>query len=203
MNIHYNLQGVGDTLLVIVQPVDRDKRQVERKGNVARVCNSETGETTGWNLFNASTIFSSLEQGRNVFTNDQFTTLQSVIKDAGFDEEIDAKASFVVGYVSSMEKHPDADKLNVCQVDVGEEQVQIVCGAPNVAQGQRVVVAKVGAVMPSGLLIRDAELRGVPSYGMICSAKELDLENPPKEKGILVLPDAATPGDAFKFTYEG
>ena len=59
------------------------------------------------------------------------------------------------------EKHPNADKLSVCTVDVGSETVQIVCGAPNVDAGQKVVVAKVGAVMPSGMVIRDAELRGV------------------------------------------
>ena len=58
---------------------------------------------------------------------------------------------------------------------------------PNVDEGQKVVVAKVGAVMPSGMVIRDAELRGVPSAGMICSAKELGLPDAPEEKGILVL----------------
>ena len=73
------------------------------------------------------------------------------------------------------EKHPNADKLNVCTVDVGNETLQIVCGAPNVEEGQKVVVAKVGAVMPSGMVIRDAELRGVASSGMICSATELSL----------------------------
>lgn len=88
---------------------------------------------------------------------------------------VDLSPKFVVGYVESKEKHPNADKLSVCKVNVGEETLQIVCGAPNVDQGQKVVVAKVGAVMPSGLVIKDAELRGVPSSGMICSAKELDL----------------------------
>ncbi len=86
-------------------------------------------------------------------------------------------------------KHPNADKLNICKVDVGTETLQIVCGAPNVDAGQKVVVAKVGAVMPSGMIIKDAELRGVPSSGMICSAKELALPNAPQEKGILVLED--------------
>src|SRR5699024_5657063 len=96
------------------------------------------------------------------------------------------------------EKHPNADKLNVCQVEVGEGTLQIVCGAPNVEAGQKVVVAKVGAVMPSGMIIRDAELRGVASSGMICSAKELGLKDAPEEKGILVLEDDRIVGEAFE-----
>jgi len=103
----------------------------------------------------------------------------------------------VVGYVVSKEKHPDADKLNVCQVDVGgPEHLQIVCGAKNVDAGQKVPVALVGASLPNDLKIKRAKLRGVESQGMICSAKELGLNDKllPKEiqEGILVLPaDAA------------
>ncbi len=81
---------------------------------------------------------------------------------------------------------------------MGDETLQIVCGAPNVDQGQYVVVAKVGAVMPSGMVIKDAELRGVPSSGMICSAKELDLPDAPAEKGILVLDGSHQAGEPFK-----
>lgn len=100
----------------------------------------------------------------------------------------------VVGYVKSKEKHPDADKLNVCIVDAGEaEDLQIVCGAKNVDAGQKVPVALVGAKLPGGLEIKKAKLRGVASQGMICSAKELGLNDKllPKEQqeGILVLPE--------------
>ncbi|MCZ8523614.1 MULTISPECIES: phenylalanine--tRNA ligase subunit beta [Paenibacillus] len=99
-----------------------------------------------------------------------------------------------VGYVKSREKHPDADKLSVCIVDVGKgEDLQIVCGAKNVAAGQKVPVAVVGAKLPDGLAIKRAKLRGVESQGMICSAKELGLNDKllPKEiqEGILVLPE--------------
>ena len=81
----------------------------------------------------------------------------------------------VVGYVESKEKHSDAEKLNVCQVNVGEEEnLQIVCGAPNVDAGQYVIVAKVGAKLP-GIKIKKAKLRGVESQGMICSLGELGL----------------------------
>lgn len=99
----------------------------------------------------------------------------------------------VVGHVVERAQHPDADKLSVCKVDVGSgELLQIVCGAPNVAAGQRVPVAMVGAKLPDGLKIKRAKLRGVESQGMICSAKELGIDDRllPKEiqEGILVLP---------------
>jgi len=104
-----------------------------------------------------------------------------------------------VGFVKSREKHPDADKLSVCKVDVGQdEELQIVCGAKNVAAGQKVPVAIVGAKLPDGLAIKRAKLRGVESQGMICSAKELGLNDKllPKEiqEGILVLPEDAEIG---------
>jgi phenylalanyl-tRNA synthetase beta chain len=91
----------------------------------------------------------------------------------------------VVGYVKSKEKHPDADKLNVCKVDVGTgEELQIVCGAKNVDAGQLVPVAVIGAKLPGDFNIKRAKLRGVESQGMICSAKELGLNEKllPKEQ---------------------
>ncbi|WP_440961760.1 phenylalanine--tRNA ligase subunit beta [Paenibacillus nitricinens] len=107
-------------------------------------------------------------------------------------------SGIVTGYVKSKEKHPDADKLNVCIVDAGQgEDLQIVCGAKNVAAGQTVPVALVGAKLP-GLDIKKAKLRGVLSQGMICSAKELGLNDKllPKEQqeGILVLPEGTEIG---------
>ena len=82
----------------------------------------------------------------------------------------------VVGFVVSCEKHPDADKLSLCQVDVGErENLQIICGAKNIRADLKVIVATVGAVLPNGLKIKKAKLRGVESFGMICSESELGM----------------------------
>lgn len=108
----------------------------------------------------------------------------------------------VVGYVKSKEKHPDADKLNVCKVDVGTgEELQIVCGAKNVDAGQLVPVAVIGAQLPGDFKIKRAKLRGVESQGMICSAKELGLNDKllPKEQqeGILVLPASTKIGTSI------
>ena len=79
-----------------------------------------------------------------------------------------------------------------------ETTLQIVCGAPNVEAGQKVVVAKVGAVMPSGMIIKDAELRGIASSGMLCSAKELALPDAPDVKGILILDEQQEVGSEFQ-----
>ncbi|WP_096189656.1 phenylalanine--tRNA ligase subunit beta [Evansella halocellulosilytica] len=106
----------------------------------------------------------------------------------------------VVGKVLSCEKHPEADKLNLCQVDVGEEEpVQIVCGAKNVAKDQFVAVAKVGARLPGGMKIKRAKLRGQTSEGMICSLQELGFEGKLVSKelseGIFVFPSDMVPGE--------
>jgi phenylalanyl-tRNA synthetase beta chain len=103
----------------------------------------------------------------------------------------------VVGEVRSVAQHPDADKLRVCIVDVGQAQpLQIVCGAANVAAGMRVPVALVGAVLPGGLQIKRAKLRGVESLGMICSASELGLAE--SSSGILPLPADAPVGQDLR-----
>ncbi|WP_428087223.1 phenylalanine--tRNA ligase subunit beta [Candidatus Thioglobus sp.] len=84
----------------------------------------------------------------------------------------------VVGHVLSCEKHPDADKLNLCQVDVGkDEPVQIICGAKNVRTGLKVITALVGAKLPGDFKIKKAKLRGVESFGMICSESELGMSD--------------------------
>ncbi|HTA96807.1 MAG TPA: phenylalanine--tRNA ligase subunit beta [Solirubrobacteraceae bacterium] len=94
--------------------------------------------------------------------------------------------NFVVGRVLTVEPHPDADRLKVCTVDVGEDEpAGIVCGAPNVAAGQTVAVALPGARMPDGTKIKAAKLRGVPSKGMILAADELEIDN--DHSGIMVL----------------
>ncbi len=106
----------------------------------------------------------------------------------GFEE---IKAPFygvVAGKVLHAEKHPSADKLKVCDVDVGDETLKIVCGAPNVAAGQTVPVAKVGAELQGDFKIKPVKLRGVDSYGMICSERELGLSE--AHQGIWVLDDS-------------
>ncbi|MBR0631575.1 YtpR family tRNA-binding protein [Bacillus altitudinis] len=200
MNVFYNAEGVGDTLLISLKNVTREEVGHETFGDVVRIFNQDTKETTGFNIFNASTYMKIEENGSVPLSETLVQDINEILNRNGVSETltVDLSPKFVVGYVKEKEKHPNADKLNICQVDVGDETLQIVCGAPNVDQGQYVVVAKVGAVMPSGLVIKDAELRGVPSSGMICSAKELDLPNAPAEKGILVLEGSHQAGEPFE-----
>ncbi|GAW92271.1 phenylalanine--tRNA ligase subunit beta [Calderihabitans maritimus] len=106
----------------------------------------------------------------------------------------------IVGEIVDIQNHPNADKLVVCRVDVGQEApLQIVTGAPNVAVGQRVPVALPGAQLPSGLKISTTSLRGVESQGMLCSAEELELDwqgLPGHEEGILILDGRAPVGES-------
>ena len=103
----------------------------------------------------------------------------------------------VVGKIEEITPHPDADKLVVCRVNVGEKTLQIVTGAPNVKPGQTVPVALDGAVLPNGTKIKTGKLRGVESAGMLCSYEELGMDEhdfPDAEYGILILDDDLKPG---------
>lgn len=199
MNIFYNKNGVGDVLLVqltIDKPVSITSKTI---GDVTVISDEASEKVVAFNLFNASTYFQLDTIGTVELTEEFVAKLQKALTSNNVNIELDVDFSpkFVVGLVLKKEKHPNADKLNVCQVDIGETTLQIVCGAPNVDENQKVVVAKVGAVMHSGMIIKDAELRGIASTGMICSAKELDLPNASEEKGILVLEQSSIVGEAF------
>jgi len=102
----------------------------------------------------------------------------------------------VVGHIVAIEQHPNADKLRVCQVDVGAvEPLQIVCGAPNARLGLAAPLALEGAILPNGLVIKASKLRGVDSFGMLCSAAELGLD--PDASGLLELDHSCAPGAAL------
>ncbi|MFD1207175.1 YtpR family tRNA-binding protein [Sporosarcina contaminans] len=199
MNLFYNQNGVGNVLMAQLT-TDRPHEVVAESSKDVTILKDGEGEIVGFNLFNASSYLDLQEAGQVKLTEEIVEKISTALKknDVNIELDVDLTPKFVTGYVLEKEKHPNADKLSVCKVDVGSETLQIVCGAPNIEAGQKVVVAKVGAVMPSGMIIRDAELRGVPSSGMICSAKELDLPDAPQEKGILVLPDDAVTGEAFE-----
>lgn len=121
--------------------------------------------------------------------------------------EVDSEAlaapaftNIVVGEVLTVEPHPDADKLRIATVNVGEaEPLQIVCGAPNVAVGIKVPTAVIGAVLPGDFKIKKSKLRGVESYGMLCSARELGLSD--DHGGLMILAEDAPIGQDFREYY--
>ena len=103
----------------------------------------------------------------------------------------------VVARIAEIEQHPDADKLRICQVDTGSSELtQVICGAANARQGLTVAMATVGAVLPGDFRIKKAKLRGVESFGMLCSASELGLAD--SSEGIMELPDDVAPGTDFR-----
>ena len=137
------------------------------------------------------------------WVNPEITTKELVAQLTMAGLEVDAVepaankfTGVVVGEVISVEKHPDADKLNVCQVSNGNETLQVVCGAPNVASGQKVPFALVGAQLAEDFTIKQAKLRGAESNGMLCSAEELGLAE--KSDGILELPADAKAGQDIR-----
>lgn len=196
----YNPKYVSDTLLVITENDKGLEQTVERKGNVARL-QTEDGRVIGWNFFAISEVMTIDGTGQVTLSDEQVGQLNELMREVGFVEQLtpDHEPKFVVGFVKSCETHEDSDHLSITEIEVDNGQtLQIVCGAPNIRKGLKVVVAKPGAMMPDGMLIWPGELRGVASYGMICSAKELNLPNAPMKRGILELGSDAVIGEAFK-----
>ncbi|QCK46734.1 YtpR family tRNA-binding protein [Streptococcus pyogenes] len=196
----YNKEQVGDVLMVILQDTKDIKRQVERKGKVARVFAEESGKTLAWNIFEASSLITIEGNGQIFLIDEDLARLNAELAKEGFSERLEPTVGpvFVVGQIVEMLAHPDSDHLNICQVAIGEDQtVQIVAGAPNAALGLKTIVALPGAIMPNGSLIFPGKLRGEESYGMMCSPRELALPNAPQKRGIIELDESAVVGEAF------
>ncbi|MGR3741590.1 YtpR family tRNA-binding protein [Companilactobacillus sp. DQM5] len=197
----FNPKTLGDILLIIVNE-DSKEQAFETKGDVTRIFDKKTQKLIGLNIKNVKDKLNLMSSGQVKLDESQVSIVNNIISDNGFSDilTIDKKTKFVVGHVDEISEHPDSDHLHITKINVGEsEDLQIVCGAPNIDKGQNVVVALTGAVMPTGKIIWPGELRGVESYGMVCSASELDLPNAPKERGILVLDEKEVPGTAFNF----
>lgn len=196
----YNKEVGWDVLSLTRGEITRDELATESVGNVTRIFNKETDETISFNIFAISESFLPNGNGPVLLSVEQLTKVNELIKTADFKDEIivSNEPKFVIGYVKECVPHEDSDHLSITQTEVDNGEVlQIVCGAANIRKGQKVVVAKPGAVMNDGLIIWPGELRGVKSNGMICSAKELGVENPTGKKGILVLDENAETGKAF------
>ncbi|NEW65855.1 DUF4479 and tRNA-binding domain-containing protein [Carnobacteriaceae bacterium zg-84] len=193
----YNKEHVGDTLLLVRKETD-EPVDFERVDDVTRVFIKETNETVAYNIFNISEKMTLEGHGQVLLRDDQVVMLNELLSKYQWETiTVDNTPKFVIGHVDTCVDHTDSDHLHVTTVSVGQDKpLQIVCGAPNVEVGQRVVVAKVGAVMPSGMIIWDGELRGIASQGMLCSARELQLPNAPDKRGILVL-DEGIVGQPF------
>jgi phenylalanyl-tRNA synthetase beta chain len=141
------------------------------------------------NLLNDHVDLSGLD---NLRIAQQLTMRTALIE--GFVDQRGALDGVVVGEVLECGPHPGADRLSVCRVEagLGGEPARVVCGAPNVSAGQKIIYAPVGTRLPNGLKLKKAKIRGEPSEGMICAEDELGLG--PEHDGILVLADDLAPG---------
>ncbi|MFZ5982301.1 MAG: YtpR family tRNA-binding protein, partial [Patescibacteria group bacterium] len=111
-------------------------------------------------------------------------------------EEFDIPESVIVGKILEIKKHPNADRLQLVKVDLGERVQEIVCGATNIQVGQLVPVALLGTILPNGIEIKEAEIRGVKSSGMLCALDELGLGK--DHSGIIILDEKAQVGQKFQ-----
>lgn len=181
----YNQQAVGDVLMLTSGSISDDHVVTESNGDVTIIKDRTNDSIVAINLFNSSNTLDISGNGPIELNEEQANRVNGLIQAAGFDINVsfDNSPKFVVGYVEECVAHEDSDHLSITQTRVGENEVlQIVCGARNIAKGQHVLVAKPGAVMPSGGIIWPGALRGVESLGMICSTRELglaDLEDLP------------------------
>ncbi|MDF9823882.1 tRNA-binding protein [Breznakia sp. PF5-3] len=188
----YNEKAFKDILYVVLH--EREVETYTTKDNVTKLFDKDNN-IIGYNIVIKD--FKSDSDGYQPMTYDLLKQINGELNRV-FQEELihDFNTYIVVGLIKSCEEHPDSDHLHVCQVDVGNDILQIVCGASNVAAGQSVVVCLENAVLPDGKLIKNGKLRGVKSQGMLASAYELGLIDE-KKKGILVLDETYQIGNPF------
>lgn len=198
----YNLQGMGDVLVIILAP-NAAEQTVTTNGQVTRIQDAATQATTGFNIAGVGEQLGlTAAQGQVVLDADQVEQVNALLAAAGFEMKLVVSPSkLVIGRVEKMTAHPDSDHLHVTTTAVGDgKTLQIVSGSPNMREGIKVVVAQPGTMMPSGALIWDGALRGVQSSGMIVSGRELQLPGAPDKPGALVLPeDFGEVGTVFDF----
>lgn len=191
----YNQAGMGNVLMLLTAQAEGTVT-AEQRGDVVRLMDAQN-QVVGFNILNATDHIDGLTGAGQVnLSETQVAAINNVMKANDFSDEVvaDTDPKFVVGYVDSVKPHPDSDHLQITDTLVGDdEHVQIVSGSPNMKAGITVVVAKVGAMMPSGLIIWPGALRGEASNGMIVSGRELGLPNAPQQPGAMILPDNFAP----------
>lgn len=193
--LHYNKLGISDTLILVCK--DEAYKSYDVRNDVIVIYNDKK-DVIGVNFTNASKYFDSLVDGGYFEDKKTLERCNELLKKEGFDELVfDTDNYFYVGKVISCEDHPDSDHLHVCKVDVGDEILDIVCGASNCRKDLKVVVAKIKAIMPNGKLIVPSKLRNIPSNGMLCSAKELQIDY--DQVGILELNEKYQVGTKFEW----
>lgn len=178
MNIFYNLEGLQDTLIICIQNIEFD--HIDKNDEFIILKNQN--EIIGINIFNFSK-YMKIKNGYIYPTNDIISIIKKI---TNIDISKFKSNNFQVGKISSFEKIINT-KLSKCNVDINGEVLQIICGASNFVINDLVVIANINAMLPNGFFITKSKLQGFDSYGMLCSAKELNLNFTNDAKGILIL----------------
>lgn len=171
--------------LFLSTSLDNDEITIKKEDGVTLIYNKKE-ELVAVNIFDYN-----LEQDSGIVKNEE--VLEEIKK--YFDCEIENP--FIVGKVLEIKKHPKSEKLNICKVDLGNKEEQIVCGAKNVEENIKVIVSQVGAVMPNGMKIKESKLIDEISNGMITSLYELGYSDD-NSKGIEILDDSYEVGSAYE-----
>lgn len=198
----YNYPAMGDALIIVLAP-NVTNPKINQFDNVVAITDSNTNQIIGINVFGMRQQLGIQEDRGQIFLDEkQINQLNQLFKGVGLETELTVSPSkLVVGYVESMQAHPDSDHLHITQTRVTEDKtLQIVSGSPNMAENIKVVVAQPGTMMPSGEIIWDGALRGIDSAGMIVSGRELRLPGAPDKPGALILPETfGEVGEPFDF----
>lgn len=199
--LFYNYRLIGDVLLIDIVN-DLIPTHFKREKDVTLIYSNDT--LVGINIFNFSEIIKFKTEGRIILPPN---TLIDIINDKCSEfgiEKIDyiKESGFKVGEIIEVSEHPESTHLHLLKVDVGSEVLDIVCGARNVKEKMKVVVATIGTAMMDGTIIKKGELLGEVSYGMCCSPKELGLKIDYPPHYLLELDNQIEVGTDF-FSLEG
>ena len=172
----YNRKLIGDVLLIVIDN-DSQATHIETKDDICVIYNND--KVIGINFFNVSEVVKFKSEGRILLpSNTVIEIINNRLELFGI-EKLDyvTETGFKVGKILTVEEHPESSHLHILTVDVGNEVLDIVCGAYNVKENMLVVVATVGTTMMEGTVIKPGKLLGEVSNGMCCSPRELGLKN--------------------------
>lgn len=188
INIFYNKNGLNDILVIKINPSNNVTKTIKNNNFLINYANDKIHSISIKNISD----FITLNEGY-LFYDSQIKDFVEKITNVNLDEYDNKR--FVIGKIIELSKIPNTH-LNLCKVDVGKEILQIVCGASNVKNDMKVVVALIGTIMPNGINIAKGKLQGFDSFGMICSEKELFNHNKPST-GILEASNKYNVGDEY------
>ena len=195
-SLFYNKEKIGDVLMIVFNE-EAIPTKIVKEDNLVKIY--KMNDLIGINIFN---ILDSIKIHANGLIPLPVNQLIDVINEMLVKHNLEPlpykrSSGFVIGKIISCMPHEESEHLHILKVNVGDEVLDIVCGASNVENGEIVVVAKIGTTMFDGSKIKKGNLLGVDSYGMCCSERELNLTNDQNKHGLLLLDDSFKPGEDF------